>query len=281
MAGSDGARLDSALVERGLARSRTLAARLIADGLVTLDGRPVVKASTRVPEHAELAVTASDGWVSRGAHKLIAAFDRFGIDPAGRLALDAGASTGGFTQVLLSRGARKVLAIDVGHGQLAGEVALDERVASFEGVNVRELDAGRLAGLSGSAERPSLVVADLSFISLRLVFGPLISCATPAADYVLLIKPQFEVGRTGIREGIVRDAGLRADAIVDVLWAAWDAGLGTADLMSSPITGSAGNREYLVHLRAARDVPASESNDQSEWGSPSLWEGRIPSIAGA
>ncbi|MCU1571004.1 MAG: TlyA family rRNA (cytidine-2-O)-methyltransferase [Naasia sp.] len=260
-------RLDAALVERGLARSRTQAARLIADGFVTVDGRSVVKASLRVGQETRLEVTGVDSYVSRAAAKLLAALDGFSVDPTGRLALDAGASTGGFTQVLLERGARRVLAIDVGHGQLDPGIAADPRVLSREGINVRTLHRDALAGITGTAERPSIVVADLSFISLRHVLPALRDCADDDADFLVLIKPQFEVGRQGVREGIVRDAALRAAAIAGVLWAAWDSGLGTVGLLPSPIAGTSGNREYLAHLRATggRD--------------PSDWEADIPALA--
>jgi 23S rRNA (cytidine1920-2'-O)/16S rRNA (cytidine1409-2'-O)-methyltransferase len=250
------ARLDAALVERGLARSRTAAARLIAAGLVTVDDRPIVKAGARVEDSARIDVAETDSYVSRAAHKLIGALDAFGVPVEGRRALDAGASTGGFTQVLLERGAAEVLAVDVGHGQLVAEIAADPRVRSFEGVNVRSLDAAALAALTGSARRPQLVVADLSFISLTHVLPALRDAAEPDADFVVLIKPQFEVGRQGVREGIVRDATLRGEAISTVLWAAWDLGLGTAGLAASPLVGTGGNKEYLAWLSAAAGSPS-------------------------
>lgn len=253
MPDSQGSRLDAALGERGLARSRTHAAKLIADGLVTVDGVAQVKPSFRVTEVAQIVVAGSDHYVSRAAHKLIGALDDFGIDVSGRLALDAGASTGGFTQVLLERGAARVLAIDVGHGQLALEIQENSRVTSIEGFNIRELTRDWVSDRIESpefskGELPTLVVADLSFIGLGLVIEPLRDSVDPAADFVLLVKPQFEVGRGGIREGIVRDSGLRQDAVANILWAAWDLGLGTAGITPSPIAGSAGNREYLVWL---------------------------------
>ncbi|NEM89913.1 TlyA family RNA methyltransferase [Galbitalea soli] len=251
------ARLDAALAERGLARSRTHAAKLIDDGLVTVDGQPQVKPSYRVSETQSIEVAASDHYVSRAAHKLIAALDAFRIPITGRLALDVGASTGGFTQVLLERGARRVVALDVGHAQLAPLVRADPRVVVVEGENARYLDEARFAELSGSSDRPDVVVGDLSFIGLPLVIPALRDVAAPDADLVLLIKPQFEVGKGGVREGIVRDAGLRHDAVATVLWAAWDAGLGTAGLIDSPIAGNAGNREYLVWFSArAGSIPA-------------------------
>ncbi len=243
-------RLDAALPALGLARSRTHAARLIADGLVTVDGRGVVKASFRVMPGSVVEVAGSDAYVSRGAHKLIGALDAFpGVAVAGRLALDVGASTGGFTQVLLERGARRVVALDVGHGQLDPLIREDPRVDVVEGFNVRDLTPESLAGVTPAdlaGERPGLVVGDLSFISLGLVLPAIARTAADGADVVLLIKPQFEVGRTGIREGIVHDPGLRDDAVMRVLWAAWDLGLGTAGLVSSPVVGGAGNHEYLA-----------------------------------
>jgi 23S rRNA (cytidine1920-2'-O)/16S rRNA (cytidine1409-2'-O)-methyltransferase len=156
-----------------------------------------------------------------------------------------------------------VLAIDVGHGQLVPELARDPRVSAHEGVNVRDLDPARLAELTGSDRRPDLVVADLSFISLTHVLPALRAVATQEADFVVLVKPQFEVGRGGVKEGIVRDPGLRADAIRDVLWAAWDVGLGTSGLLASPIAGTSGNREYLAHLSAVAGDPSAVLEPQS------------------
>jgi 23S rRNA (cytidine1920-2'-O)/16S rRNA (cytidine1409-2'-O)-methyltransferase len=240
-------RLDAAVTARGLARSRTHAATLIAEGAVSVDGRNVLKASTRVSEDAVITVAEADHYVSRAAHKLIAALDGFGVDPAGLTALDVGASTGGFTQVLLERGADHVIALDVGHGQLVPEIADDPRVTVAEGVNARYLDATGLEALAQGRE-VGLVVGDLSFISLTLVLPALVEAVGRQAEFVLLVKPQFEVGRTGIREGIVRSAALREDAVTSVLWAAWDLGLPTAGILPSPIAGSHGNREYLMRL---------------------------------
>ena len=226
---------------------------------MSVDGVPVAKPSTRVAPGAELAVSGDDGYVSRAAHKLVAALDAFDVDPAGRFALDIGASTGGFTQVLLERGARRVLALDVGHGQLAEPVRSDPRVAVVEGENARSLTAEAVAAWSGEAEPADLVVADLSFIPLGTVLPALVASAAPGADFVLLIKPQFEVGRGGVREGIVRDRALRQDAVTGVLWAAHDLGLGTAGLHPSPLLGGAGNHEYLVRFSAVA------GGDPSEW----------------
>ncbi len=261
-------RLDAALAARGLARSRTHAASLITDGLVTVDGRPVVKPAHRVAGSSVIEVAEVDHYVSRAAHKLIAALDAFGVDPSGRVVLDAGASTGGFTQVLLERGARTVLAVDVGHGQLAPELVDAPGLVLVEGCNVRHLDAAQLAHLTGVEERPTLVTADLSFISLPTVLPALRTTAAPDAEFVLLVKPQFEVGRSGTREGVVRDPAARADAVMNVLWAAHDLGLRTAGVLSSPIAGTHGNREALVLLSPSRGADPSE------------WSGRVREATG-
>jgi len=259
-------RLDAALAARGLARSRTHAARLIADGSVSVDGVQVIKAAARVREAQSIEVAASDQYVSRAAHKLIAALDAFHLDVTGLQALDLGASTGGFTQVLLERGVASVVALDVGHGQLSPVVAVDHRVTVIEGFNARDLTSEALDAAAHRPVRPSIVVADLSFISLGMVLPALTQTVGMDADYVLLIKPQFEVGRTGIREGIVRDAGLRSEAVAGVLWAAWDLGLKTAGLISSPLLGGSGNHEYLTWLSARVG------------GNPTEWTERIVDI---
>jgi 23S rRNA (cytidine1920-2'-O)/16S rRNA (cytidine1409-2'-O)-methyltransferase len=251
-------RLDAALGDRGLARSRTHAARLIAEGVVTVDGVAQVKPSFRVGESQRIEVAETDHYVSRAAHKLIAALDAFGIDPRGRVALDAGASTGGFSQVLLERGAKHVLAVDVGHGQLVSKIQENVALTSVEGFNIRDITREWVAAQMQSPEFPNLVVADLSFISLGLVLAPLCNSVDAAADFVLLVKPQFEVGRGGIHEGIVRNLGLRQDAVTNVLWSAWDLGLPTAGVIPSPIAGNAGNREYLVWLSAQSGTNPTE-----------------------
>lgn len=251
-------RLDAALAARGLARSRTHAAQLIAAGLVTVDGRGVVKPSTPVRDDSVLEVAASDHYVSRGAHKLIAALDAFDIDVAGRPALDMGASTGGFTQVLRERGAAPVIAVDVGHDQLSPEIAADPQVVSIEGFNVRYMTAAALAEQSGIADTPGVITGDLSFISLIHVLPAVRDVAAAEADVVLLVKPQFEVGRTAVKGGLVTDAASRADAVANVLWAAWDVGLGTLGVVSSPIVGTHGNSEYLVHLAPGRGTNPTE-----------------------
>ena len=254
-------RLDAELASRGLARSRTHAARLIADGLVTVDGVPQVKPSFRVGSGQSIVVAGADHYVSRAAHKLLAALDAFSIDPSARVALDAGASTGGFSQVLLERGAATVLAIDVGHAQLASELRGNRALVSVEGFNIRDLTRAWVRDRlqkAGVETLPDLVVADLSFISLALVLAPLRDSVSDRANFVLLVKPQFEVGRGGIREGIVREAHARQDALTAVLWSAWDLGLPTAGVMASPIAGTAGNREYLVWLSTGVGTNPSE-----------------------
>ncbi|MGN6273058.1 MAG: TlyA family RNA methyltransferase [Protaetiibacter sp.] len=255
-------RLDAELVRRGLARSRAVAVEAIAQGLVTVDGAPASKPALKVAPDAVLEIADADHYVSRGAHKLIAALDHFDVDPAGRVALDAGASTGGFTQVLVERGAARVFAVDVGHGQLAGEMQENPRVANLEGLNLRHLTRESPAFSTYEAELaasgwPSLVVGDVSFISLTQLLAPLAALSEPDADWLLLVKPQFEVGRGGVREGIVRDRALRHDAATAVLWAAWDLGLGALGIIDSPIAGGSGNREYLIHLRRGAPDPSA------------------------
>lgn len=259
-------RLDRVLPELGLVRSRSRAAELIASGDVRVDGRVATKAGARVGVGSTIAVSGIDRYVSRGAHKLIAGLDGFGVEAAGRLALDLGASTGGFTQVLLERGAREVLAVDVGHDQLVPELREDPRVRVVEGCNARALTAEGLAADTGVVEAPTLVVADLSFISLTLILPAIARVAAPRAELILLIKPQFEVGRTGIREGIVVDPALRAEAIRTVLGSAAENGFAVQGLEPSPIAGSHGNREFLVHLSRGGDADPTE------------WEARIAEL---
>lgn len=261
-------RLDAALAARGLARSRTHAATLIAEGRVSVDGMPIVKASTAVTDSSEISIAGADHYVGRAAHKLIAALDGFDVGVDGRLALDMGASTGGFTQVLRERGARRVLAVDVGHGQLAPSIAADAGVVPVEGYNVRHMTPGNLAEATGEQALPDVIVGDLSFISLELVLPAVAGVAAPTADIVLLVKPQFEVGRTAVRGGLVTDPATRADAVARTVWSAWDAGLGMLGILPSPILGTHGNSEYLVHL-----APGRGSN-------PTEWLDRINALAG-
>ncbi|MBK0419881.1 TlyA family RNA methyltransferase [Leucobacter sp. CSA1] len=259
-------RLDRALAELGLVRSRSRAAELVAEGRVLVDGAVAAKAGQRIAPGSRIELEGADRYVGRAAHKLVAALDAFGVDPAGRLALDLGASTGGFTQVLLERGAEAVQAIDVGHDQLAPQLRNDDRVRLVEGCNARDLTAERLAADTGIDRRPDLVVADLSFISLTLILPAIARTAAEGADLVLLIKPQFEVGRLGIRDGIVTDPEQRASAVRAVLAAAAGLGYATRGLDASPIAGTAGNREFLVHFAPSpRETPPD----------PTEWEGRI------
>lgn len=244
-------RLDAELVHRGLARSREQARTLVEDGRVTLNGVVASKPATQVEPTASLVVReAEEGpdYVSRGAHKLVGALDAFDLDVAGRHALDAGASTGGFSDVLLRRGVAAVVAVDVGYGQLAWPVRSDERVTVLERTNVRDLVPEMLPFV------PDLVVGDLSFISLTLVLPPLVGVVTPDADLVLMVKPQFEVGKGQVGAGgVVRDAALRSQAVRRIADAALDLGLGTAGVVASPLPGPSGNVEYFLHLRRGAD----------------------------
>ncbi len=242
------ARVDAELVRRGLARSRQQAAELIGAGRVTIDGMPAAKPATAVAVTAALAVQGNQGkaWVSRGAHKLIGALDAFGIDVSGRRCLDAGASTGGFTEVLVDRGAATVIAVDVGYGQLAWSLRSDPRVVVIERTNVRELTPADIGG------PVDLVVADLSFISLATVLPALTACAGPHADIVPMVKPQFEVGRDRVGAGgVVTDPDLRADAVLAVAHRAETLGWHTAGVTASPLPGPSGNVEYFLLLRSA------------------------------
>lgn len=255
-------RLDRVLPQLGLARSRSRAAELIASGGVRLDGAPAAKAGTRVEPGSRIEITAADHYVSRAAAKLLEGLDRFGVDPAGRIALDVGASTGGFTQVLLERGAAAVLAIDVGRDQFAVELRDDPRVRLVEGCNARDLTPESLAADTGTVERPDLVVADLSFISLSLVLPAIARTAAPDAELVLLIKPQFEVGR--VRDGVVTDPAQWAEAIRIVLRSAREHGFAAHGLAASPITGGSGNREFLAHF-ARGERAGGAAPDPTEW----------------
>ena len=245
------ARLDTELVRRGLARSREQAAALVEAGRVQVGGRAAVKAATQVLTGDPIVVAPTPGapdYVSRGGHKLAGALDAFqahGLVVGGRRALDAGASTGGFTDVLLRRGAAHVLCVDVGYGQLAWSLRTDERVSVLDRTNVRDLDPDVVGPAVG------LVVADLSFISVRLVLPALLRCAEDDADFVPMVKPQFEVGRDRLGDGgVVRDPVLRADAVSGVARTAYDElGLGVLGVIASPLPGPAGNVEYFLWLR--------------------------------
>jgi len=252
-------RLDAELVRRGLARSRQHAGELVSAGRVLVGGTAAAKVATQVDLGAPIVVAqdeADDGYVSRGAHKLVGALDAFGVDVTGRRCLDAGASTGGFTDVLLRRGAQHVVAVDVGYGQIAWNLRQDERVTVLERTNVRTLEPAVVA------PAPSLVVADLSFISLTLVLAALVRCAAADAEHVLMVKPQFEVGRDALGAGgVVRSADLRASAVRTVATSADSLGLGVRGVAASPLPGPSGNVEYFLHL-AAGAPPLAEDDLQ-------------------
>jgi 23S rRNA (cytidine1920-2'-O)/16S rRNA (cytidine1409-2'-O)-methyltransferase len=247
-------RLDAELVRRGLARSREQAAELVSQGLVKVSGQQAAKPATQVTRDAPIVVaeTAAETYVSRGGHKLAGALRAFGdLAVAGRRCLDAGASTGGFTDVLLRNGAAHVTAVDVGYGQLAWSLRTDPRVTVIDRVNVRELKPEQLP------EVPDLVVGDLSFISLTLVLPALTECASRDADFLLMVKPQFEVGKGRVGAGgVVRDTTARSDAVRTVCEAAGQLGLGVRGITASPLPGPAGNVEYFVWLR--RGAPPLE-----------------------
>ena len=238
-------RLDQLLVERDLAPSRARAQSLILAGLVRVEGVLADKAGRAVAADASVEVVAADHpWVSRGGVKLAAALDAFGVSPAGKRCLDVGASTGGFTHVLLERGAAQVVALDVGRGQLDWRLRQDPRVVVKEGVNARYVAREELPGPFG------LITVDVSFISLRLVLPALVQLLFEGGDLVVLVKPQFEAGRTQVAKGgVVRDPAVREGAIEGVLSAARELGLECVARIPSPIPGPAGNVEELAHLR--------------------------------
>lgn len=234
-------RADIALVARGFYESRARARAAIEAGLVEIDGRPLAKASQPVADEA--AVTRAEApfpWVSRGGVKLAAGLDRFGFDPAGRVCLDIGASTGGFTDVLLARGAARVVAVDVGHGQLHPRLAADPRVIAREGLDARALSASDLPAAPGA------VVCDASFISLTLVLPHALGLAAAGAWLVALVKPQFESTPAEVAKGVVRDAAVRARAVARVRGCVEAAGWAVAGVVPSPIEGGDGNVEYLI-----------------------------------
>ena len=244
-------RLDAELVRRELARSRENASDLIESRSVLVNGIPATKPATMVDAQTSIKLAGRrDDFVSRGGHKLAGALDSFaGVIVEARRCLDAGASTGGFTDVLLRRNAAHVVAVDVGYGQLAWSLRQDERVSILDRTNIRHL-TGDVVG-----EPIDLVVADLSFISLTLVLPALAAVSKPDADFVVMVKPQFEVGREKLGAGgVVRDPQLRKAAVIDVADSAYDVGLGTMAIVASPLPGPAGNVEYFLWLK--RGAPA-------------------------
>jgi 23S rRNA (cytidine1920-2'-O)/16S rRNA (cytidine1409-2'-O)-methyltransferase len=245
-------RLDVLLVERGLAPSRERARALILAGQVRVDGEVVSKAGTPIRSGADVALVQPDHpYVGRGGVKLAHAVETFGVDVAGRLALDVGASTGGFTDVLLRRGARRVVALDVGHGQFDWTLRQDPRVDVLERVNARTLTPDQLPP---DARAFDLVSVDVSFISLTQILPALVPLLRPGADVIALVKPQFEAGRGEVgKGGIVRDPAVHARVVEDVAAAADRLGLVRAGTTDSPITGAEGNREFFLHLRRSAD----------------------------
>jgi len=251
-------RLDAELVRRRLARSREHATSLVTDGRVRVAGQPAGKPATQVSADDPIVVIEGNGhpeYASRGGAKLAGALAAFpGLSVSGRRCLDAGASTGGFTDVLLRSGAAHVIAADVGYGQLTWALRTDERVTVLDRVNVRQLRPEQVA------PAPSVVTADLSFISLTLVLPALAGCASQDADFLLLVKPQFEVGKGKVGAGgVVRDPRLRAEAVTSVAGAAAALSLGVAGITASPLPGPAGNVEYFLWLR--RGAPALNEDD--------------------
>lgn len=244
-------RLDNLLVERGLLESRSKARALIMAGKVRVEGQVVVKAGVQVSPEAKVTVESDPPYVSRGGVKLAAALDEFKIDPAGAVCADVGASTGGFTDALLQWGARRVYAIDVGYGQLAWKLRQDERVIVMERTNARYLEA--------LPDPIDLVTIDASFISLKLLLPAVIKWIAAPAQLVVLVKPQFEAGREQVgKGGVVREAGVHRQVLAQNVAYAQQLGLEILGLMPSPITGPAGNHEFLLYLGWQTNLPPVE-----------------------
>lgn len=241
-------RLDTLLVEKGLVESREKARALILAGQVDVGGHGAAKAGTMVPVDADIRVIGPDHpWVSRGGIKLAHALDAFDIDATNAIAFDVGASTGGFTDVWLHRGARHVIALDVGHSQLHWKVRSDPRVTVIENTNARYLTPGDLPDAGGPITRVSI---DVSFISLRHIFPVLPPLIAANSEIVALVKPQFEAGRKDVgKGGLVHDPDVHSRVVQDVTLAAAGVGLKRIGLVDSPITGAEGNKEFLMHLR--------------------------------
>jgi len=267
------ARLDAELVRRRLARSREHASTLISEGKVSVRGMVATKPATGVEADAPIVVRSEDdpGWASRGAHKLLGALEAFkphGLSVTGKRCLDAGASTGGFTDVLLRNGASTVIAADVGRGLLDWRLRTDERVVVLDKTNVRSLTPEQIGG------EVDLVVGDLSFISLKLVLPALVSCLKPGADLVPMVKPQFEVGKDRLGSGgVVRDPELRAEVVLDVLTEAAKLGLSVHGVVASPLPGPSGNVEYFVWLRQSAGESTVETADVDQLVRTAVREG--------
>ncbi len=238
-------RLDSEMARRGLAESREVARRLIMEGRVRVNSRPAAKPDIRVSPDTDIAIVGSvPEYASRGAYKLIAALDHFQVRVEGRLALDVGASTGGFTDVLLKRGAARVIALDVGYGQIVERLRADPRVTMMDRTNIRLVTAEMLP------YRPDLITIDTSFISLRIVLPAVLALAAPKAEIIALVKPQFEVGKGKVgKGGIVRDEAMRRAVLEELLQFDRGIGLMVAGAIESPIAGAKGNREFLAMMR--------------------------------
>jgi 23S rRNA (cytidine1920-2'-O)/16S rRNA (cytidine1409-2'-O)-methyltransferase len=240
---TDRVRIDRLLVERGLFESRAKAQAAIEAGLVVANETPVTKASLELPSDAVLRAKPAHPFVSRGGVKLAAALDHFDFDPEGRICLDVGASTGGFTQVLLERGAKRVYAVDVGHDQLHAKLRSRDEIVAIEDTDIRALAADRLS------PPPAFVVIDVSFISLKLVLPPALALAQRPAQLIALIKPQFEAGRAHAKKGVVRDAQIQAAVGAEIAHTVAAVGWSVKGIIASPILGRDGNREFLLGAR--------------------------------
>jgi len=264
-------RLDSLLVARGLVESRARARAMILAGKVEVVGVPAAKAGSLVSPDADVRViTPEHPWVSRGGIKLAHALDRFAIEVTGRRGLDIGASTGGFTDVLLQRGAAHVVALDVGHGQIHWKLRSDPRVSVVEGINARHLTATDVPELTSGV---GIVTIDVSFISLRHILPALPPLLLPDADVITLVKPQFEAGRAEVgKGGLVTDPAVHDRVVADITTAAANVGLAAVSTIESPITGTEGNREFLLHLRPASAEGASPATSETRRPAPAKRE---------
>jgi len=238
-------RIDRLLVERGLFESRAKAQEAIAAGMVTADGTAIIKPAAEVSTDATLQAAPAHPWVSRGGLKLVAALDHFGIDPSGRICLDVGASTGGFTQVLLARGARRVYAVDVGRGQLHASLHGHPGVVAIEATDIRKLEPARFE------HPPELVTVDVSFIPLKLVLPAAFALAGAAAEAVVLIKPQYEAGPAHVKKGLVRDPAVHEQVCGEVTVLVASLGWTVLGVIPSPVAGGDGNHEFLMAARQA------------------------------
>lgn len=235
-------RLDRLLVDRGLADTRSKALGMIMSGYILVDGKPVTKAGTAIDENSDISLKESPPFVSRAGGKLAAALDVFNVDLSGKVAIDIGASTGGFTDVMLQRGAARVYAVDVGHGQLHWRLRNDERVICLEGINARNLDPAIIP------EPCDIATFDVSFISLKLVIPPALHVLRDRSQLIALIKPQFEAGRQHVKKGgIIRDEHVAQEVILDISTFLASRGLDVVGTIPSPVRGVKGNQEYLVY----------------------------------